>query len=105
MQVARDSSPFGLGFISQLQTSAGQIAVRCGQLRTGAMNPPVLQVAPAQSNQRQQQKDRQRRRGPGKRRAGHREFERQRICRGQVFRKRTRHDFVFARLEFLHREL
>ena len=63
VQIARDAPAFGFGFVRQLQTRIGQFAIRRSQCGAGAMNAPILEIAPAQSDQREQQ---QYRRAPSK---------------------------------------
>src|ERR1051326_312206 len=69
------------------------------------MDSAILRIAPGQSNQGQQQKDRQGRGGPGKWRAGAGETERQRLRRHQIVSKRARDNLVSAGFQSLDRKL
>ena len=105
MQIARDAPALCFGFVRQLQTRVGQFAICGSQSGAGAMNAPVLEITPAQGDQREQQQNAERRRGQRKGRPRNRELEREWDRWRQVFGKRLRQHFVFAGFQFLHREL
>src|SRR5438552_11410312 len=69
------------------------------------MDAPVLEITPAQSDQREQQQNAERRRGQLKRSPRDGELERERSRRGEVPSKSTRHNLVSTGLQLLHREL